>query len=72
MATVPPHLEAVAALAWGERPAPEAARAAELGAELAQILAAARAAAAGNDFSDEPFQFAAVLARLADPQDPPP
>lgn len=40
-------------------------RSAELAADLRRILGHAQAAAAGNDFNDEPNQLAAVLARLA-------
>ena len=39
-------------------------RAAELAADLRRILGHAQAAAAGNDFNDEPNQFPAVLAGL--------
>jgi len=42
-------------------------RAAEVAADLARIVGHARAAAADNDFSDEPGRFAAVLAGLAAP-----
>jgi hypothetical protein len=64
-----PGLAALAAIAWADREQPGAQRADELARELGQILAHARAASAANRFDDEPFQFAAVLARLATPQD---
>jgi hypothetical protein len=40
-------------------------RAVELAADLCGIVGLARAVAETNEFSDEPFQFATVLAALA-------
>jgi hypothetical protein len=64
-----PDVPDLAAIAWGNREQPRAQRAAELARELGRILEHARAAGASNSFDDEPFQFQAVLARLAAPQD---
>jgi hypothetical protein len=72
MAQAPsPGLPALAAIAWADREPAGAERAAQLARELGQVLAPARAVAAANGFDDEPFQFGAVLARLAAaPEDP--
>lgn len=69
MTPLHPLWEPVAMVAWGRRQAPSAERAPQLAAELAQILEAGRAAAAANGWNDEPWQFAATLARLAAPED---
>ena len=68
MPRLPEALDAVAAAAWSDREPVGPNRAAELAKELGEILAPARAAAAGNAFNDEPYQFGAVLAGLAAPE----
>ena len=44
-------------------------RAAQLASEVARVNDAARAAAAGNDFNDEPSRYAVTLANLRKPAD---
>lgn len=62
-----PGLDELVAAAWPQASLVDARRMAELVGEVRIIAQAARRAAHGNAFNDEPSRYAAVLHSLAEP-----